>query len=594
MRKVSFVFSGLMVIAALLMSSCAPATPQIVEKEKLATVVIEKEVPVEKKVVETVVIEKQVVVTPTPIPLPTAVVAEEPEYGGTIRLTFVADPPSLGDPPPSWDSSSWTCHMLLYNGLLRFKRQPSMEVEPELAESLPTVSPDGMTFTFKLREGLRFSSGRMLTAEDVKYSLDRMLDDETQGWGVTYYMGIQGAPEAFAGIAEGVEGIRVIDDRTIEIKMAEPIAPDWFMTLMAVPWTYVVDREAVEKWGDEFTNHPAGAGPYVLKEYTPGRLLVFEKNPNYWRFPEEPYADRIEIELGVDTSLAALKLEKGEIEFTGPDPMSPAALKPFLDNPVWQPYIEEQMDTGAYFIALDASQGITADLRVRQAIAHAIDKNKMIEVMGANAIPAKSLLAPASGDWFDPTIPEYEYNPEKAKALLQEAGVAEGTTLEIWSANYYPWAEMAQAVQYDLQQIGLNVDLHLVQRAAWYEANANHNPIVFNQWPLELPDPAYIFDGGFACAAMYPDSCCNWSWICTDEMEAKLRAARQEQNREERVKMYHALDREVVYEKALWIPLFHLKYIWVRSPRLGGFHVSLVFGPGVQQLSRLWLVGGGR
>jgi len=604
MRKLTVVVVGLLV-AALILTACPAPTPQIievpkevvVEKKVVETIEVVKEVAVEKIVKETVEvvveIEKEVVVTATPEPLPTPVVAEEPEYGGTIYATFVADPPSLGDPPPSWDGSSWMCHMLLYNGLLRFKQQPSQDVEPELAEALPTVSPDGKVFTFKLREGLKFSSGRPLTAEDVKWSLDRMLDDETQGWGVTYYMGIKGAPEAFSGEADGVEGIRVIDDLTIEIEMSDPIAPDWFMKLMTVAWTYVVDREAVEQWGEEFRVHPAGSGPYVLAEYTPGQMLVFEKNPNYWRQPDEPYADRIEIELSVDTSVAALKLEKGEIDLAASDPMSPAALRPFLENPAWAPYIDRQEDTGAHLLALDASEGLTADLRVRQAIAYAIDKERMIAITGGNAIPAKTLLAPGSGEWYDPTMPEYEYSPEKAKALLEEAGVAEGTTIEFWSANYYPWAEIGQAIQYDLSQIGLDVQLHLVQRAAWYEANANHNPLVVNQWPLELPDPAYIFDGGFTCAAMYPDSCCNWSWICTDEMEAKLAAARQEQDKETRIGMYHALDRQVSYDEVLWIPLYSPEYIWVHSPRLGGFEVSVVYGPGTVNLSRMWVVGGG-
>jgi ABC-type transport system substrate-binding protein len=481
---------------------------------------------------------------------------------------------------------------MLYSGLLRFKQQPSLDVEPELAESLPEVSDDGTVFTFKLREGLQFASGRPLTAEDVKYSLDRMLDDETGGWGVTYYMDIKGAPEAVSGEADGVEGIRVLDERTIEIEMSQPIAPDWFMTLMAVPWTYVVDREAVEEWGDEFRNHPAGSGPYVLEEYTPGQLLIFEKNPNYWRQPDEPYADRVEIEVGVDTSVAALKIEKGEIHLAAGDPMSPAALEPFLKDPTWEPYIDRQEDTGAHLLALDASEGLTADLRVRQAIAHAIDKEKMIELIGGSAVPAKTLLAPEAGVWHDPTIPEYEYNPDRAQALLEEAGVEPGTTVEFWSANYYPWAEIAQAVQYDLSQVGLNAVTNLVQRAAWYEANAQHNPIVVNQWPMELPDPAYIFDGGFSCAAMYPDSCCNWSWVCNDEMEAKLEMARQEQNQEERVRLYQELDRAVSYEEAYWLPLYHPEYVWVHSPELGGFEISQVLSPGVSHFSQYWVVGG--
>lgn len=560
-------------------AQCATVAPQVVEKQV------------------TVVVEKEVLVTPTPgteaqeeaAAAPEAVpAAGEPVYGGTIRATFVADIPSM-DPPPSWDAESWAAHMLLYNGLLRFKHG-SAEVEPELATDMPTISEDGTVFTFQLRDGLQFSSGRPLTAADVKYSLDRLLDDETQGWATAYYMGIKGAREAFDGTAEGVEGVRVIDDLTLEIELNEPLAPDWIYALLATSWAYVVDREAVEEFGEEFRNNPRGAGPYVLVEYIPGQIAVFERNPNYWRNPEEPYADRIEIELGVDTTVGALKLETGEIDLVS-DPLPPAALQPFLSNPDWQPFIAEAIDTGAYFIALDASQGPTADLRVRQAIAHAVDKERLIQVVGASAVPAKSLLSPST-IYHDPSIPEYEYDPERAKALLAEAGVEEGTLLEFWSANFYPWAEMAQAIQQDLEAVGFTTDLHLVGRAAWYEANGQHNPIVFNQWPLELPDPSYIFDGGFSRAAFYPDSCCNWSWYSTEEMEAQLKAALTEPDRDTRIGMYQEIDRIVVYDEALWIPLFHLRIQQVHSPRLGGYVIPQVLNPSTPQFFRYWVTDG--
>jgi ABC-type transport system substrate-binding protein len=520
---------------------------------------------------------------------PPEAAASEPVYGGTIRASMVADIPSM-DPPPSWDAESWASHMLLYSGLLRFKAG-SAEVEPDLAEALPTVSADGLKYTYRLREGLKFSSGRALTAEDVKYSLDRMLAKDTGAWGASYYTAIKGAKESLAGEAKTVEGIRVLDDRTIEIELIEPLSPGWFNTLMAVTWTYVVDREAVEKWGAEFKNHPTGSGPYVLAEYVPGQKAIFERNPNYFRNPKEPYADRIEIELGVDTTVGALKLEKGEIDLVS-DPLPPAALQPFLDNPDWKPYISEAVDTGAYLIAMDSSQGLTKDIRVRQAIAHAIDKQRLIQTIGANAVPAKSLLSPSTGIWYDPNIPEYAYNPDQAKQLLKDAGVAEGTPLEFYSANFYPWSEMAQSVQQDLEAIGFATDLHLVGRAAWYESASKHTPIVFNQWPLELYDPSYIFDGGFAKAAMYPDSCCNWSWYTNDDMEARLKAARIEPDANKRADLYKALDRFVCYDQALWIPLFHMKFVQVHSPRLGGYTIPAVYGPSTAQFQHYWVTDG--
>lgn len=576
----------LLVLASMIVNACAQPTPVIVEKEKVVekpvfqTVVVEKE----KVVKETVVVEKEVVVTPTPEPVPTVVKAEKPVYGGTLRIASSSDFPSM-DLPVSWDSASWAVELMIFNGLMRFQRS-SAETEPELAESY-SVSDDGLIWTFKVREGLTFSDGSPLTAHDVKYSVDRNFSPDVGGWGTAYYMAIEGTAERMAGEADEVIGVKVVDDYTIEFHLTSPVP--YFDKLMAMPWTYAMKKEHVEKYADDVSHRPLGSGPFMLEEWIPGQRAIFVKNPNYFR-DDEPYVDKVIWEIGVEPEVALLRLEKGELDLM--EDRVPASEYPrLIADPKWQPYIIEEAGNDTYYMTVNYNQEPLRHLKVRQAIAHAIDKEKMVRLIGGRGEPAKGLFA-ANNPAYNPDIPYYEYNPEKAKELLAEAGYPDGFKMDAWDYNVYPYPEMGQAIQHDLGAIGIDVHLHLLSRAAWFEANAQpENGLGFNSWSLELPDPSYIVDGGFSCAAMYPNSCCNFSWYCNAEFDAKLDAARSELDPEKRIEMYKEIDKHVTYDEVLWVPLYYPKWSFIYSPKVGGFEMPRVLA-WTHQFYRYWSVTG--
>src|SRR5690606_29448163 len=233
------------------------------------------------------------------------------QQGGRAVVSFQVDVSTL-DPAIGYDWQNWSIIKSIFDGLMDYE-PGSTNLKPHLAESY-AVSEDGRTYTFTLREGVKFHNGREVVAEDVKYSIERVLDPATQSPGQGFYLSIAGAQEFIDGEADEVVGIRVIDDRTIEFTTSEPDAS--FLHKLGLNFAHVVPREAVEAAGGDFGHQPVGTGAFRLREWVLGQRLVLERNPDYF---EEgvPYLDELVFEIGVDPNVAFLRLQRGEVDVLG-------------------------------------------------------------------------------------------------------------------------------------------------------------------------------------------------------------------------------------------------------------------------------------
>ena len=519
---------------------------------------------------------------PEPTPIPPA---EGPVYGGTLIVGTAGEVHSF-DPPVMWDHYSEPAVMMVYSGLYRYRHGTS-EIEPEIAADMPEVSEDGLTWTVRMRKDVKFSNGDPLTARDVKYTWDRLLDDQTGPWGAAYLGGVKGAKEALAGEAEGVEGVKVLDDYTVQFELVEPVP--FFDDLLAWPWTGIMNQKHVEAVGEDIATKPLGAGPYVLKEFEPGVRKVFEKNPYYFR-EDEPYADQVVFEVLPDPSVAALKLERGDLHiYSEPIPaLEYRRLKEDAAAKV-QTFEVEWPDT--YLASLNSIQEGFKDLRVRQAIAHCIDRERIVKsVFSGFGTPARTLLPPSDTASYNADQPYYEFNPGKAKELLAEAGYADGFTFETQVVNAWPRNQIGEVVQAQLEQCGIDMSFTQVELAAFHEWSASqHNGIVFQHWPYEIPDPSYVMDGMFSSGALYPGSCCNWSWYSTPELDERLRTARTEVDPVKRGQMYQSLDELVTYDLALVVPLLHPVTYYVVAANVGGFKPPMAIHPKLVNPQFYWL-----
>ena len=231
-----------------------------------------------------------------------APLAAMPKQGGAAVITFNNDLTTL-DPQIGYDWQNWSVIKSIFDGLMDYK-PGTTELEPDLAESY-TVSDDGRTYTFKLRDGVKFHNGRPLTASDVKYSLERAISPATQSPGGGYYSMIKGFDDLIAGRAKELSGIATPDDRTVVFTLTRPDAT--FLHLLALNFAHVVPKEEVEKDGADFGRKPVGTGAFKFVEWVPGQRIVLERNTEYFH-KGIPYLDRLTFEFGQDPTVAVLRL----------------------------------------------------------------------------------------------------------------------------------------------------------------------------------------------------------------------------------------------------------------------------------------------
>ncbi|HET6494011.1 MAG TPA: ABC transporter substrate-binding protein, partial [Thermoleophilia bacterium] len=248
--------------------------------------------------------------------------SETPEAGGTLTVSYLAEPRSL-DPALAQNVTERAVAHAVYQGLLRYAPRPGSEgtvLEPCLAAALPTmtnqgVSADRATYTFTLRQGVKFQPplNRELTASDVKYSFERMLDaapSETRA----LYEGVAGSAPFLSGRDDTISGIEVVDDMTIRFRLVRPDPS--FLDALAMEPCGVVPREWVEEQGAEFGLHPLGTGPFVFEKWTPGETIRLARNPSYWE-PGKPSVDAVAYDLALTPSDAVAGLHSGAIDALG-------------------------------------------------------------------------------------------------------------------------------------------------------------------------------------------------------------------------------------------------------------------------------------
>ncbi len=232
----------------------------------------------------------------------------DPKQGGTMTVTYKDDVSTL-DPAIGYDWQNWSMIKSLFSRLMDYKPGTTV-LQPDLAESYD-VSPDGLTYTFHLRHGVKFHNGREMTADDVAYSINRTVDPKTQSPGQGFFKSIAGFDDASAGKTPGLSGIKVIDPYTISFTLSKPDAT--FLQVVALNFSGVVAKEDVAKWGTDYGHHPDGTGAYYLDNWTLGQQLTFKRNTDYY-IKGVPYLDEIDFKIGVEPLTALLQLQKGDID----------------------------------------------------------------------------------------------------------------------------------------------------------------------------------------------------------------------------------------------------------------------------------------
>ncbi|MGO6705411.1 ABC transporter substrate-binding protein [Rhizobium leguminosarum] len=500
---------------------------------------------------------------------PLSVMAQEtPKQGGDIVVTYKDDITTL-DPAIGYDWVNWSMIKSLYSRLMDYAPGTPNPV-PSLADSF-TVSPDGLTYTFKLHKGVKFSNGREVVASDVKYSIERAVDPKTQGPGAGFFGAIKGFEDETGGKTTTLSGIETPDDGTVIFNLSRPDAT--FLHVLAINFASVVPKEAVEAAAGDFGKKPVGSGTFILKDWTIGQQLVFERNKDYF-VKGVPYIDSFKVEVGQEPLVALLRLQKGEVDIAG-DGIPPAKFLEIKNSAEGAQMIVdgEQLHTG--YITLNTKVKPFDNLKVRQALNMAINKDRITRILNGRATPANQPLPPLMPG-YDKSFTGYAYDVAKAKALLAEAGYPDGFETVLYSTNTDPQPRIAQAIQQDLAAVGVKAEVRALAQANVIAAGGTEGeaPMIWSggmAWIADFPDPSNFYGPILGCAGAVPGGW-NWSWYCNADLDKRAVAADSMSDPAKAAERTAAWDKIFtdIMADAPWIPVINERRVVAKSLRMGG------------------------
>jgi peptide/nickel transport system substrate-binding protein len=491
---------------------------------------------------------------------------------GTLSIAFLSDVQTL-DPAQGYDVVSWPAERLIFETLLGYDAEAN--IVPVLAASMPEVSDDGLTFTFTLRQGVNFvqSDGTILkemTADDVVASLNRLLNPNLQPnaspVAATFFALIEGADAVAAGDAAEASGILEIDDQTVAITITE--ANQTFLNILAMPFGSILPADSPTN-AEEVTANPIGTGPFLLESRESGQQLTFITNPHYWN-PAGQFVAQIDYRVVVDPTSALQQAQTGDLDIMADNPPAGQISALLADDTLTDRVFRSSL-VAVQFMAMDVSGDTPLNnLLVRQAIASAIDKDNIAAIAHLGQ-PAPCILPPPMPG-YDPDSDPYPYDPDHARELLAEAGLADGFETTLYTTTNDPDPAVGAAIQQDLAAIGITVavipqalDVLLGTIVIPHEAQ-----MVYVGWFQDFPDPADFYDPILSCATNVEGNF-NLAWYCSEDVDALAADARSEPDSAARIDMYRQLFNDVM-DDAPWVPIIYPEQLTVVSERVTNFH----------------------
>jgi peptide/nickel transport system substrate-binding protein/oligopeptide transport system substrate-binding protein len=496
---------------------------------------------------------------------------------GTYRRPLGHDPQTL-DPARISDIYSRSVSQQLFDGLVQFDQ--TLTIVPALAEFW-RASRDGTTWTFTLRPGVRFHHGREVSADDVVFSITRILDPKTRSGAADLFMNIKGARDFREGRAKAVSGLVAVDARTVQIALEEALAP--FVAVLAVGHAKIVPRDVVERLGDDFGTRPVGTGPFRFERWERGKEIVLAANPEY--FGGAPRLSRLVYRIFLGEQFDAMYAEfvKGNLEDA---PVPPREQRTTARDPRYI-YVKRPMISVRIY-GFNTRLRPLDDRRVRRALLYAVNREAIIdEVFLGRFTPAHGILPPGT-QGFNPRLRGYPHDPQRARALLAEAGYPNGRGLPpiaIWSSVKHEGIirEYEQIKRY-LDAVGVQTEIHYLTDWPSYSRALDEGklPMFVYAWYADVPDPDNFLFKLFHSTS--PRNLFRYANPVVDELLAAARSAREIQRR---IELYQAAE-QAVLDDAPVMPMMHHTYERLFQPYVRSVEVSGLGDPYIP-FRKIWL-----
>ncbi len=484
--------------------------------------------------------------------------SDGPVMGGELVIARSGDVITMNSTASQFNNNSIYVFQQLGESLFTVTAD-GQELEPLLATGY-TVSDDGLSYTVTLRDGVKFSDGKPMTAKDVKFSIDQDTATAETGWGY---------------VNAAIKEVKVIDDSTVQFDLKyrwAPIIADLSMFSNAI-----IPENYNGMTVDEFYAAPIGTGPFMWDEWKKGQSITLVKNPNYWQ-AGKPYLDRVTWNVVPDANTRKLQLQGGQIDInTTPDWSSFAELgsTPGLRA---EAFPSTQHD----FVEINQQRAPFDDEHIRRAIAYAVDRQALVDtVLFGNGEPANSLLSPGT-PFYDKAATGPQFDLDKAKEEMALSSKPDGfsTTLLIRSGDANR-ASVAQIMQDELKQIGITVEIKQLESTAALQADIDSDfDMILSAWTMDIPDPDQ-----WTSFAVDPATGANSSSTFYDNPKviALNKEAQQESDLTKRAELYKELQK-LTGEDAFLTYLYYSPYAYAFSDKVQDFHVTPLGGYRMQDV----------
>lgn len=419
------------------------------------------------------------------------------QAGGTLTGYYTSSPDYM-DPALTYTVEGWNAQWVVYTPLLTYRHTEGAEgaeLIPGLAESMPEISEDGLTYKLKLRDGLKFSDGTPVKASDFEHTIKRVLNLESGG--SAFYLPIVGAEDYLkAGKPNAdIEGIETNDETgEITIRLSERIGS--FDYVLAMNFAGIVPGDT--PFRNMTRNPPPGVGPYKITRSVPNRGFTLEKVPEFADYGIEDVptgnVDKIDVTIVKNQQRQTDDIINNKVDYLI-DPPPADRLREVQDKAEgrFEPYVTNS----TYYVFMNTREKPFDDERVRQAVSFAIDKRAMQRIFGGLLAPSCNFLPPGMKGYqkIEPCPygdPTQEPDLEKARQLIQEAG-AEGAEVTVWGNDEDPSKPVTEYVADVMNQIGLNAKPRIVEASVYFQTIGNQKTKAqagFANWFQDFPHPA--------------------------------------------------------------------------------------------------------
>lgn len=520
-------------------------------------------------------------------------------YGGTLNLQAQASAGTI-DPMVNYEAEYWQLYASVYDGLVAFNKAAGTagdKIVPDLATSMPQVSDNGKTYTFTLRKGIEFSNGQPVTLKDVVASFQRIFKvlSPTSG---TFYNNIVGASQCLSTpssctLKGGITTDTAKNTVTFHLVHADPD----FLYKLAVPHASILPANTPDH---DVGNTPvAGTGSYTFKSYDPNSGLILVRNPHFkqWSAEAQPkgYVDEINYSFGNTQEASVNAIMNGQADWMyGNPPVD--RLSELSTNAPSQLHLNVLNET--YYLGMNNHQAPFNNLKVRQALNYAVDRNALVAIGGGSVLASPTCqILPPGMPGYKPFC-QYTTNPgekwsapdmKKAQALVDESGT-KGQKITIVSNENQENVGIATYIQSVLNNLGYNASVQTLSNAiqfTYIQNTSNHVQLSVTDWLSDYPEPSDFLNVLFNCASYRKnsDSSINISGFCHPSIDKQMQTAMNTSDQKSAGEQWSKIDRSIM-EQAPIVPLFNPKQVDLVSKRLGNYTSSGMYQ---MLLSKVWV-----